>query len=380
MMLIRRVASIIIIILMMMQVGGCQQNGTIKVGFAGEISGKGADLGIGARNGVMMAAEEINQRGGIHGKKIEVIARDDQGEPDVARKVDQELIDQGVVAIIGHITSQQTLAGLEVTQPAGVVMISPTASSSLLTGKDDLFFRVAADNGAELQVLGQEIWDRGNETMVIMYDAENVSFAKTYAEGAGQVFQQRGGTILAVIPFSDDDKTLPGLIREIRLMDPDAVLVVASALTTALVSQHIHLEDWEVDLFASDWAYSDLLLQAGGKAIEGTELVVSYDVNSQAPNMAAFRERYIQAFGFEPNYASAQGYEAMMVLAGALVQTGGDAEGLPDGLRGIQNVQGLVSPISIDAFGDVIRPMFLFRVTDGILSLDREIHAPTPTP
>jgi len=70
----------------------------------------------------------------------------------------------------------------------------------------------------------------------------------------------------------------------------------------------------------------------------------------------------------------------MMVLAGALVQTGGDAEGLPDGLRGIQNVQGLVSPISIDAFGDVIRPMFLFRVTDGILSLDREIHAPTPTP
>ncbi|HNS64550.1 MAG TPA: ABC transporter substrate-binding protein, partial [Anaerolineaceae bacterium] len=78
MILIRRVASIIVIILMMMQVGGCQRNGTIKVGFAGEISGKGADLGIGARNGVMMAAEEINQMGGIHGKKIEVITRDDQ--------------------------------------------------------------------------------------------------------------------------------------------------------------------------------------------------------------------------------------------------------------------------------------------------------------
>ena len=65
----------------------------MQVGFAGELSGRESDLGIGSRNGVLLAAEQINAAGGIDGHPIEIIVKDDAGKPDVARQVDQELVD-----------------------------------------------------------------------------------------------------------------------------------------------------------------------------------------------------------------------------------------------------------------------------------------------
>ena len=87
--------------------------------------------------------------------------------------------------------------------------------------------------------------------------------------------------------------------------------------------------------------------QNGGDAIEGIELVVSYNVNSSTAAMQAFREQYLDRFGYQPNFAAGQGYEAMLILAKALKATSGSAKGVPEALRAIQNFPVLSGKVSI---------------------------------
>lgn len=114
---------------------GCSKPEPILIGFSGQLSGAYADLGIKGRDGVSLAVEKINASGGIYGRPVKLLIRDDKGTPDGARTADRELIDAGVVAIIGHMTSSQAMAAMEVIETAGVVLISPTATTEELTGK-----------------------------------------------------------------------------------------------------------------------------------------------------------------------------------------------------------------------------------------------------
>ncbi|MBW1797231.1 MAG: ABC transporter substrate-binding protein, partial [Deltaproteobacteria bacterium] len=91
---------------------GCENKKPVKVGFVGGLTGRLSYLGTAGRNGVILAVEEINEAGGINGRPVELITRDDGHDPKVAVKVDRELIGEGVVAIIGHMTSSMSMAAL----------------------------------------------------------------------------------------------------------------------------------------------------------------------------------------------------------------------------------------------------------------------------
>lgn len=345
---------------------GCALQKPVVFGFAGEITGNGSDLGIAARNGVMLAVEQINRDGGIDGRKLEVLVKDDQGKPDVAQAIDREFIEEDVVAIVGHITSSQSVAGLAVTQPAGMVMLSPISSSLALTGVDDLFFRVCADNMREIRVLARHMVDEGQMKIVVIYDAENQAFSMSYAQAVSAQMNLLGGSVLELIPYSSGEQVdVTELATRVKDLQPEAVLVVSSAVKTAILVQHLRLVELQVPLYASDWAFSDAFILTGGRAVEGVLLMASFDVNSQAPQMLAFRDMYREQYGYDPNYAAMQSYEAVLVLTAALKETKGKAEGLPDALRNIRDLQGLTSKITIDEYGDVIRPVYLFQVQDG---------------
>lgn len=346
----------------------------VVFGFSGEITGNGSDLGISARNGMMLGVEYVNTNGGINGRELQVIIKDDQGKPEVAKQVDGELIDAGVVAILGHITSEQSVAGLTVTQPAGMVMLSPISSSLALTGVDDLFFRVCADNMREIRVLTRQMLEQGQPRIVIIYDAENQAFSLPYAQAVAAQLNLLGGEALDLFPYASTDTNLDQMVANTATLKPDAVLIVSSAVKTALLIQHFRLGEFEPALYATDWAFSETLLQTGGKAVEGVSLMASFDINGDSAEMKAFQEKYQARYGYSPNYAAMQTYEAVLVLAEALRQTKGTSDGLPEALGNIRDLQGLNSTISMDEFGDVVRPVYLFQVQDGKMVTVQEFN------
>ncbi len=359
---------------------GCQSLPPVKVGFAGDLSGKEAGLGISARNGVLLAGEAVNKEGGISGHAIQIITMDDRGLPDIAKDVDNQLINEGVVGIIGHITSEQTLAGLSVTQARGIVMLSPITATSQLTGQRDLFFRVIGDNSQEARSLASHIWqERAIQSLAILYDRDNDAYSEGYCQFFKEQYTALGGKLTEIQSFSGSGQTdFKSVLTQMKTGNPAGLLIIASSLNSALIAQNTRLLGWEVPLFVTNWAYTDAFLANGGRKIEGTELVTSFNLDSQLPALLDFRRRYQAEFNLAPDFAAAQGYEAMLVLSAALQKTGGISTGLPQALLSIQKFNGLIGPLSFDTYGEIQRPVYLVQVKNGRFVTQSSLRTSTP--
>jgi branched-chain amino acid transport system substrate-binding protein len=345
----------------------CTGKEPIRVGFVAQLTGVQAELGVQERNGVQLAVAEINTAGGVGGRLIELIVQDDQGTPEGARVADRELMKSDVVAIIGHATSAQTVAGLTVTNPAHVVMLSPSASTSELSGRDDYFFRIAETVVTRAHKFVRHIFQgRKIDRVAVIYDTDNAAYTKAYLESFVDDFQSLGGQVVAETAFSS--KAQPDfarLLAQVRVSNPAGLLIIAADIDTALLAQQTRLMDWPVALFTTSWAQTETLINNGGRAVEGLEVEVTGILASQSPDYLDFKKHYQSKFGRVPSFGATLGYETAKVLAVALQKTGGKAQGLAQALIGIKNFKGLNETYSFDKFGDVDRGAQLGVIRDG---------------
>jgi branched-chain amino acid transport system substrate-binding protein len=347
---------------------GRSNAGPVTVGVAVTLTGNNAELGIQARNGIGLALEDFNARGGIDGRPVELVVKDDEGTLEGAASAGSFLVKRGVAAVIGHSTSSQTMAGLKVTDPLGIVLISPTASTDELSGKDDFFFRVVDVSVSRAAVLGRHIFaDRGCATMAIVYDTVNKAFTSSFAEALRADFEAAGGHVVEIIHFeSSASPDLPAIITELAKAVPEAICIVASDINTALVSQRIRLAGLETPLFTSSLAFTPHLISHGGSAVEGISTVQSLWVSDDNPEFRPFLQRYRETYGEAAAFGAVFGYEAGMILFEALIKTRGTGgEPLKKALLGMEARRVLTESISFDAFGDVSRPYSLLTVKDG---------------
>jgi branched-chain amino acid transport system substrate-binding protein len=349
--------------LVVVLVAGCRAQEPILIGVAVELSGSRGKIGVTLRNGAQLAVDEINAAGGINGREIQLIVRDDQGSPDVARQVDQELIDLGVVAIVGHVTSQQTEAVYQLVSQSGVILFSPTSSSPFFTGMKDNFFRVMPDNQAFGQSLGWVISNNyGILQVVSILDIKNESFVVSLWNETKYAFESGGGEVVQEFRYDSDDADLKTLMEEVAVLNPEAIVFITSDTDTALMAQYGRLLGLEAQYFSSTWAQTDELISKGGSSVEGMVLSAVFNPNSQDLLYLDFCEAYREQFQTEPGLGASHAYETLMVLAEGLRKTGGELDGLAEALSGIQNFQGVQGEISFNLFGDVLRKSFFVMV------------------
>lgn len=344
-----------------------KNNKPIIIGFAAQLTGRQAELGVQERNGVQLAVEKINASGGIAGRKVELIIRDDLGKPEKAQIVDDELIKDGAIAIIGHSTSAQTLAGLKVTNPAKLVMIGPTVSTPELSGVDDYFFRVYPSFKDSSQAFAKYVYQRSGITrMAVIYDIDNFAYCKTYSTVFAEKFHSLGGNITGEVSFSSvTQPDFSPLLLKLREAKADGLLIIASDMDTALIAQRTRLMGWQIPLFTSSWAPTENLIDNGGQAVEEMKFEQAYALTSQLPNFEDFKARYQARFGNAPSFGSALAYDSAMVLSAALEKTAGKPEGLKQALAEIRDFPGLMGTFSFDRFGDVKRPFYLSTIRNG---------------
>lgn len=236
-----------------------------------------------------------------------------------------------------------------------------------MSGLDDFFFRITPTHLDQANTLAQHVYHkRGLTRMAIIYDQDNAAYTGSYADAFAKSLNGMGGQLVARISFaSSREPDLASLVAELRAADPAGLLIIASPLDTALLAQRTRLSGWNVPLFSSAWAQTEGLTQNGGQAVEGIEIMIAFDVNSQLPAYQKFKTRYQERFGRAPTFAAGEAYEAVLVLAAALDQTGGRAEGLPQALLKTRDFEGLIGKISLDAYGDVARTLFLVSIRSG---------------
>ena len=339
----------------------------IPIGFVAQLTGHQAELGVQERNGTMLAVEQLNAAGGIDGRKIELLIRDDLGTPENALAAAGELVEAGVVAIIGHATSGQTVAGLKATNPVQTVMISPTVSTPTLSEQDDYFFRVYPSFKESSQAFADYIArDVGVKRLAIVYDVDNAAYAQTYCTTLAERFTSLGSVISAQIGFSSARRPdFSALLKKLRASRADGLFIVASDVDTALIAQKTRLAHWNIPLFTSAWAQTTALISNGGKAVEGMRLEQSFTATSQAPAFREFQNDFLSRFGDFPSFGAAFSYEATMALAEALKKNSGALTDLKKTLLANGEFKGLIDNFSFDRYGDVKRPFYLSVIENG---------------
>src|SRR5258708_18576847 len=148
----KRITTSLLLIVLVSLIFGCERrggpnaggkSGPILVGYYGDLTGRTSNFGISNKNGIEMAAAEINQSGGINGRQIRILSEDDEGRPEKAATVVTKLVDQDrVIALIGEVASGNTFAAAPKAQAAKEPMISPSSNNPAVTQVGDYIFRV----------------------------------------------------------------------------------------------------------------------------------------------------------------------------------------------------------------------------------------------
>lgn len=336
----------------------CQNDTPIKIGFIAGTSGRVADLGISGRDAVQMLVEGYNKKGGINGHRIELVIKDDRQDPETVRTAVQELIDDGVVAIVGPMTSEMAMTIIPALDTSQIPAVSPTASSQYLSGRNDYFFRVTstsqeyATKSAAYHIKATNI-----RKIAVIFDKDNGSFTENWLNAFKEYFIAHGGEICAEIGFSGEQKrSFTEITRELLANEADEILIIANSMDSALLCQQIRKLDTAIPISLADWGATERLLELGGRTVEGVIVVQTFDRDHSGERYQRFREDYFERFKREPGFAGVYAYDAAQVVLTALKEQKKN-QNLKETLYSLGKFQGLQGDFSFDEFGDVTRSL-----------------------
>ncbi len=365
-------AAVFIFILMLPLISllSCSKKEPIRVGVVVGLTGRHSDLGISNRNGLMLGLEEINEEGGIHGRPIELLIRDDRHDPDTARAAVRELIRGDVVAILGHATSAMSAATYPLINEAKVVMLSATTNSSDFADKDDYFFMMLPSTKKVAEYYGNYVYNELDVRSVsIVYDLSNKSYAQAWNDDFARHIEAAGGRVLRSTAFvSEHDVEFGAIARKVLQSRPDAVMIVANALDTAMFCQQIRKSNQRVKLLTAEWAFTEDILKQGGAAVEGLYFTQQINLDSAEQRYRAFAEKYARRFGRKPDFAAISAYESMKILAEGL-KLDPTRHGIKKALLRIGSFQGLHGQIRFDQNGEASRQQYIFVVKNNIFHM-----------
>ncbi len=355
------------------------------IGYAGQLTGIQSDSGIQGRNGAIMAVETINESGGIGGRAIELIIRDDGTSPEEAVNADAELVESGAIAIIGHITSTKTLAAVPYLSRLNIPLVSPTASSSELEGVYTLLFRMNSDSQRDASAAASWLFESADVSdIILVLDRDNPVLSESFSGRLSEDFTGMGGSVSDTILFSSrENPSWEDTASRILERQPEGLVVVASAFDTAALASALYKKSGSGRetampvILSNGWANNSLLLRLGGKAVEGMIFADSFNETYQEnERYVRFSESYLARFGLRPSFAAVQSYDSVMFIAEGLRRSGGDPEKLPAALGEIRSFEGACETVALDDSGEALRPVFITAVSQGAyVLLEKRPHS-----
>lgn len=301
---------------------------TIKVGFYCPLTGGSADMGISARNGIRLAFEEINgMAGGVNGKKIELVERDDQANPEFAKKVVEELVTKDkVVAALGICNTGVGLATIETFQNAKVPLIVPVSTGTPLTKKfagapENWIFRVSPRDEVQAPFIVADALKRGFKKVALF--ADTTGYGEAGKNDVEKALTEAGLKPVSVHRFAVGVKDLSEEVKAAKAAGADVVISYTVGPEAAVLAKSIEKLKWPVQIMGS-WPLSwRNFIDGAGTAGEGALVAVSFVQQASFQRRNAFITAYQQKFNtpiIPAPMAAAQGYDAALLLFYALHQ------------------------------------------------------------
>ena len=346
--------------LLAMTIFSCQWREPVKIGFVAGLTGKVADLGIAGRNGVQLAIEQQNENGGINGKPVTLIVRDDEQNPETAKKVIGELIAQNIELIIGPMTSSMAMAMMPQINASKSILLSPTVTTTDLAGKDDNFLRViSVTSEYATKSASYQYQKLGVRTVAVVYDTNNSSYSVSWLNGFRAMFEKLGGRIVLAQGFeSSKNPAFQAISKQLLAAGADSILIISNAVDSAMFCQQIHMMAPQQKILMSEWASTERFMELAGSASEGVLVGQFLDRNDKSQRYQSFLAAYKARFKHDPGFAGTAGYDAALVALEAY-KARKSGQSLKETILGRKSFQGVQQQLDIDAAGDANRRTYV---------------------
>ncbi|MBJ7540471.1 ABC transporter substrate-binding protein [Streptococcus sp. SL1232] len=342
---------------------------TIKVGVNLELTGTVAAYGNAENNGIKLAVQEINKAGGVDGKKIELVTKDNKSENAEASTAATNLAIQSQVnAMIGPATSGAVAAASLNAQKTGVPLLTPSGTQDDLTldavdGVKKYVFRTTFQDSFQGQVLAQYAYSNLNAKKVVLYYDNSSDYAKGIAEEFKKKYQ---GDIVTTATFASGDKDFQSALTKFKNLDYDAIVMPGYYTETGIITKQARDMGISVPILGPDGFNDDSFADLAGKANANSVYYVSgYSTKTALSGKANdFIKAYKAKYGSEPNMFAALSYDSVYMIAKA-------AEGaktsidIANNLAELKDFDGVTGKMTIDKKHNPIKTALMVIMKDG---------------
>ena len=348
--------------------GGGAGGGTIKIGLLAPLSGQVPTFGVSTKEGTEMAVKEWNDKGGVLGKKIELIVGDSQCSADPAVNAANKLIDQdGVKFIVGEVCSSASIPVSEIAVAKKVVQISPTSTNpSVTVGADGkvkpYIFRACFIDPFQGTVGANfALKTLKAKTAFVMLDQGN-DYVRGLAEFFEAAFTKGGGTIVGKETYTKDDTDFSAILTKVADTKPDVLYLPDYYPIVNLVGAQVKQRNLNVVMMGGDgWDSAQLETTA----VDGGYFSNHYSPSDPRPLVQNFIQKYKEKYGAAPDALAVLSYDAANILFTAITDAKTtDPEKVKDAMLAVK-YEGISGQITMDKNGDPIKAAAITKVTGG---------------
>ncbi len=303
----------------------------IKLGVSGPFTGGSASMGVSMRDGVRLAAKEINAAGGVNGNKIVLVERDDEAKNERGVQIAQELINnEKVVATLGFINTGVSLAAQRFYQDAKIPVMNNVATGSIVTKQfpnapENYIFRNAAPDNIQAPMIAKEAAEkRGLKKVAILADSTN--YGQLGREDLEKALKTYGVTPVAEEKFNIGDVDMTSQLLKAKNAGADVILTYAIGPELAQIANGMAKLGWKKPIIGS-WTLSMAsFIDTAGKNGNGATMPETFIQNPPTtPKRKVFVETYLKEFKpkngiIASPVSAAQGYDSVYLLAAAIKQ------------------------------------------------------------
>lgn len=340
---------------------------TIKIGVAGAHTGDLASYGIPSVNAAKLVVREINARGGILGKQVELLVEDDACKPEVATNTATKLVSEGARVVMGHICSGATKAALGIYKDAGIICMSPSATNPALTQSGDYpnFYRTIASDDAQARLDVDFALDVLKlKKIAVIHDKGD--YGKGFAEFAKKFIEESGkAEVVLYEGVTAGGLGYSAIVQKIKRSKAQAVIFGGYHPEASKIVSQMRKKRMDTIFISDDGVKDDTFIKVAGEYAEGVYASGPKDTSANPLNIKAVNDHKTE-FQSDPGAFFENAYTAMLAICNGIEKAGStDYDALTKALKE-EWVETPIGKIKFDGRGDAIGAGFaIYQVKDG---------------
>ena len=340
---------------------------TVKLANVIEMSGPGATAGTMFKNGVELAVKEINENGGILGRKIVTTTADTQTNPGIAKGLTQKAVDDGAFAVFGPVFSGSIMVSMAESRRGEIPNFTGGEAAAITAQGNPYVFRTAFGQSISFPKLAKYIQGKA-KTLAVIY--VNNDFGKGGRDTLTKLLDGSSTKIVADISTDAGQVDFSSAVLKAKQSNADAIFAYTNEEESARLLRELKKQGWNKPVIGETTLVGQKVIELAGDAANGAVAHVGLTVDAPKPEMLKFKAKFYQAYGSISDHNGIKGYTGVYILKAAIEKVGKfDPKAVAKVIHGmefsVKKYPGVIMDVVFDANGDLDRESFLVEVKNG---------------